>query len=194
MQPGAGGAADMPPSAAKAEVKVVSEDITYLKSPAVWEKAPSPLYRNPFFIAFNGAPLLALMFLFGYVRWQSKLTNDVAFARRLKASGAARKYLKHAKTVLRTETSHDYYCALSRALLEYIAHKINVSPEGLTSPLIAEMLTKRSVKPETLQTVRAMLEECDLVRFAPTTVTDDMMRLSYDRAAELIGKLEKELK
>jgi len=106
---------------------------------------------------------------------QRHLNRDVALARRLRASGASRKYLKQARKLLSKGNTHDFYAALARSILEYIANKLNCSAEGLTILLIQERLNTRSVSPETLGLIKTVLDECDLVRFAPSTVTPAMM-------------------
>jgi len=83
------------------------------------------LYLEPWFIAVNAFPLALLGILFGFIKWQEKLSGDVAFARRLRASSTAKKYLKKAKKLIDLDNALDFYNALSRALLEYILHSDN---------------------------------------------------------------------
>lgn len=176
-------------------VKIVNRDISYLKTLRAWPAAPSgPLYANPVFIAFNALPVLFLGFLFGYRKRQERLSRDVAFARRLRASGVARRYLKQAKSLLKPNASHEFYAALERSLLEYIAGKLNVSPVGLTTAAIEKMLLAREVNADTIAAIRTAIDECGFARYAPAAVSMDMMERSYAAGDELIGRLEKELK
>jgi hypothetical protein len=46
----------------------------------------------------------------------------------------------------------------------------------------------------TIAAVTAALNECDLVRFSPATVTAQMKQEIFNQAAELISALEKELR
>lgn len=176
-------------------VKVMNTDIRYIKTPAKWPGIPRSFFGTPLFIALNAVPLLALGAVFGYRRWEDALSGDTAFARRLKASPAARKYLKQAKKLLASGSPgcEALYSAVSRALAEYIAHKFNVSPDGLVSASVEEMLASRKVPAETIADVKDVLEECDMARFAPTQATREMMETAYAKTAETIGKLEKYL-
>lgn len=187
-------AAAAPQGPVKSDIKLINRDISYLKTPAAWKPWRGYLFSKPWFIGLNVLPLLLLLLSFGYLKWQERLSSDVAFARRLRASGTARKYLKKAKTLLKPASAHDFYTTLSRALLEFVAHKLNVSPDGLTFASLSGMLAGRTVSAEAIEQVRTMLDECDLVRFAPTQVTQEMMETSFAKAGELITRLERELK
>ena len=184
----------MSPSQPARGVKVENTDINYIKMPSRWAVYHGPLYRRMWFILINGIPLFLLGLLYAYLKWQERLTNDVAFARRLRASGVAKKYLRKARSLMHESTASEYYYALSRGLFEYIAHKFNLSPDGLTISAATELLTTKNVSQTTAARVKELLEQCDLVRFAPTTVTREMMGKSYSDMARLFGTLEKELK
>ena len=155
------------PVQAASEIKVINRDIEYLKSLKKWKNYRGPIYKNIFFILFSFLPIVILAASLLYLRWTEKIASDVSFARRLRASKTARKYLKQAKSLMNTETSHDFYSAVSRSLLEYIAHKLNVSPEGLTLAVLDEKLLQKNVRGETVSAIKNMLEECDMVRFSP---------------------------
>jgi hypothetical protein len=191
------GAAVPPGSAAAGSqasgVKILNTDIRFIKTPSKWSSAPGPVYRGAVFIVINALPLLALGAVFGFRKWEDTLSGDTAFARRLKASPAARRYLKRAKKLLASGDPKDFYATVARALAEYIAHKFNVSPDGLVSASIAGMLSSRGVPPGTISGVKDILDECDMARFAPTQTTAAMMEESYSKAADMIGKLEKYL-
>lgn len=176
----------------KNEINVLNSDIRYIKlSPAPARKGY--LYKDRSFLLANALPLAGLLALFGYLGWTKKLSADPAFARRLRASGAARKYLKNAKKLAAAGKTGEYYCAISRAVLQYIADKANVSADGLTAASIGTILTQKRVSPETIARVTEITGECDLVRFAPVSVTSEMMPKIYAETEELIGKLEKEM-
>jgi len=146
-------------------------------------------------MALNAFPLVFLGLFLGYVKWQEKLTGDVAFARRLRASSTAKKFLKKAKTLLSSGAKpEDYYNAISRAVLEFIANKTNVSPDGLVTASIGEILSAKKVSEETISKVTKLLDECNLVRFAPTSVTPDMMKDMFEETGETISRLEKEMR
>lgn len=174
-------------------VKVLNSDIRYIKTLKKWKDASADFYGSPLFMVVNSLPFLALAGSFLFIKWREKLSGNVAYARRLKASPAAKKYLKKAKLLMKPEHACDFYSAISRSLVEYIAHKMNCSPDGLIFTDISSILSKKSVPVETINRIKEMLDECDMARFAPTQVTGEMMADIYDSAVDIIGKLEKKL-
>ena len=191
---GAPGMAGKPTEGAANGVTVVNRDIRYLKSITHWEKAGGYIYKKPWFIALNGLPVLLLLAAFAYTRRRSKLSGDVAFARRAIASKTARKYLKQAKTLLGPASPLEFYGALSRALVEYIAHKTNVSADGLTLAAIDALLSGRGITQEDRQQIKQLLDECDFVRFSPSKVTPGMTEKAYAQGESIINRLERVLK
>jgi len=175
-------------------ITVVTRDIRYLKPITDWQGAGGYVYSKPWFIALNGLPLLLLIAAFGYTRRQARLSGDVAFARRTIASKTARKYLKQAKSLLGASAPLEFYGALSRALLEYIAHKTNVSPDGLTLAALDGLLSARGIPQEDRQQIHKLLEECDFVRFAPAKINPGMVGQAYAQGESIISRLEKILK
>jgi len=182
-------------SGIKNQVNVFTSDIRYIKMLNRWKNPEGYLFQKQWFIALNAFPLVILSILFVFVKWQEKLSGDVAFARRLRASSTAKKYLKKAKVMLNSKANAaDYYNAVSRALLEFIANKTNVSADGLVTASIGEILTARKVQAETIARVAKLLDECNLARFAPVNVTPEMMQSVYDETGDVIGRLEKEMR
>ncbi|OGS10294.1 MAG: hypothetical protein A2204_00445 [Elusimicrobia bacterium RIFOXYA1_FULL_47_7] len=194
VKPGAPGQAPQNSQPAESTVKLVNRDIRYLKTPAKWHEYSGPLYKNPWFIILNILPLLGLAAAFFTASYRDKLSGDTALARHLGASAAARKYLKQAASLLSEDKSGEFYCAISRALLEYIADKTNLSAEGLTGAAITDILSKRNISAETINIIITVLGECDLVRFSPSRVSLETMSKTYESAGRLIDMLEKGLK
>ncbi|MBN1621538.1 MAG: protein BatD [Endomicrobiales bacterium] len=176
------------------QIKMVAKDIRFIKDLKKWETFSGYIYERMWFKLLVIIPISLFLFIFIYMKWQEKLNKDVAFARKIRASGTAKKYLRKAKKLLNLKTSMDFYSALSRALLEYIANKTNVSADGLTLSTISEILTSRKVNPETIAQIKDILDECDMARFAPTKVNEEMMKQVYDKASVTISQLERELK
>ncbi|MFC1501187.1 BatD family protein [Elusimicrobiota bacterium] len=174
-------------------IKVLSKDINYIKSLNTWKNYKGPIYKTLWFPFINIAAVLLLILSVGYIKWKEKITSDVSFARKLIASGTAKKYLKKAKKYMSPNKAHDFYTALSKSLLEYIAHKANVSAEGLTQLEIEKILVLKNVSQDNIDRVKKLLEECDMIRFSPAQPSIEMINNTYNEVANLIGALEKKL-
>jgi hypothetical protein len=174
------------------DIRVMNKDITFIRLPAKLIFYSGPVYTKLWFILINTLAVFGYVFFLGYFKWQETLSENVAFARSFKASGVSKKYLKQAKKLLNSSRSIEFYTALSRALTEYIANKTNTSAEGLTFAMITELLTKKEISLETLGLVKEILDECDMIRFAPASVTADAMEAIFKKTSETINRLDKE--
>ncbi len=183
-----------PSSLGMPSVTLVNRDIRFLKTLNKWQEGTGPLVLNNLYLALAALPLPFGILTLGYYLWQRKLRGDVAFARSLSASGVAKKYLKSAAVELKNKDVQQFYAALSRSVTEYIAHKLNVSPEGATVAALSEAMAGRNIPEELRVSMAKLLEECDLVRFAPTQTTPEMMQASYNETAKLLSKLDKAFK
>ncbi|MBN1823452.1 MAG: protein BatD [Endomicrobiales bacterium] len=177
----------------KSDIKVVNKDIAFIKTPEKPAVYSGYLHEKPWFIAFNVFLCVLYLGFFAFAKWQEKLKGDVAFARRIRASATARRHLKKAKALMNGDPK-DYYSAISRAVLEFSADKMNVSAEGLTVPVLNELLSSRGTGAETMTNICEILSECDMVRFAPTSVTEEMKKSIYEKASITLTRLDRELK
>ena len=75
-----------------------------------------------FWVAF-GIIFVAWLAYFAWQRFQERLENDPAFARRLKAVREARQALKPAEGYISADKDKDFYALLSKVLRDYLANK-----------------------------------------------------------------------
>jgi hypothetical protein len=175
-------------------ITLVNRDIRFLKTLSKWHNGANTLILNKIYLCFAAIPLPFGIVALGYYLWQRKLRGDVAFARSISASGVAKKYLKSAAAELKKNDPQLFYCALSRSVTEYAAHKLNVSPDGATIASLSQLLAERHISDDMIASMAKILEECDMARFAPTQTTREMMQDSYTQTAQLIGKLDRVFK
>ncbi|MEO8169068.1 MAG: protein BatD, partial [bacterium] len=59
--------------------------------------------------------------------------------------------------------------------------------------LAVNELSVRSVSAETSAALKSLLETCEMARFAPTILSVDVMKKTYDDASRIIIELERTL-
>jgi len=144
----------------------------------------------PTFLVFNSVPVLALVASLLVRRRREKLAADAGLARARGAARIARKRLAQARALARVETVGDFYAEIYRALTSYIADKLNISPHGLTTESIRQILNQRST-PEGLTTaVTAIIEACDYARFAPASLAQSDIDGALRGSEEVIIQME----
>jgi hypothetical protein len=137
---------------------------------------------TPAFLLFNSVPVVALVASVLIRRRRERLAADTGLARARGAAKSARKRLAQARALANVETVGEFYAEIYRALTSYIADKLNISPHGLTTESIQEILRRRSTPEELADDVTGVITACDYARFAPASLAqsdiDDALRTS----------------
>lgn len=190
VRKGARDVAAMAGPVTKEEVRLVGQDIRFIKS----DIRLSPRGRPPFGAGlFWGVTIFPLVLLAGavvYRRHLDRLAGDVAYARNRRANRLAMRRLHKAKGLISTKTEKEFYAEVARSLLGYVADKLNTSAAGLISEEAERQLVQRKVPREQVEALMSCLHECDYRRFAPTTATVEDMKQFYERARAAIVGLE----
>ena len=176
------------------EIQLVGEDIRFIK-PAVkkFRDQRGNLYQSGVFWLMQLIPLVALVGAFFYKRHQEKIAGDVAYVRRRRAKGEARRRLKQARQLLKDHDSTAFYGEIHRALTQFIGDKLNVPAAGLMRDEIAEAFAARGIEDGVTARIGKIFDRCDAARFAPAGLSDEDMKNLLHEAEILIGQLEKVL-
>ena len=127
-------------------------------------------------------------------RFQEKLENDPAFARRLKAVREARQALVSAGEYISTGKTKNFYALLSKVLRDYLANKWHQSSAALSVEQIAAKLKAVQLDETRLTQVKTILEQADLVCFAGADRDAAQMRADLSQTRDVIAYLERFLK
>jgi hypothetical protein len=92
---------------------------------------------------------------------------------------------------MKIPTQKEFYAEISRALLGFIADKLNLAEAGLMTDEVAARLKERQVEDTIISELLECLQECDYQRFAPADATLEAMNDLYNRARAAIVNLEK---
>jgi hypothetical protein len=141
-----------------------------------------------------GLILVAGVSYFLWRRFQDRLENDPAFARRLKAVKEARKALGPAEGYISTGKTKDFYALLSKVLRDYLANKWHQTSAALSTNEILSHLKASKLDEAHIEQIKTILERSDLVCFAGATFESEKMRTDLSHAQNLIAQLEKQLK
>lgn len=178
----------------KEDVKLIGEDIRFIKSGAVSiARRGGSFAGSPVFFALSAAPVLAFIGFVFYQRRREKILGDVAGLRHRKARKMAQKRLVTAKDYLVQNRKEEFYGEVSRALWGYISDKLGIPPAELSLDAIRAALEGRGVKGDVVTSLSGTLEQCEFARFAPAA--DPLgMDTMYRQAVELISTIEGQLR
>jgi hypothetical protein len=170
-------------------VLALDVDVRYIKG------APESLRRGPFLdqrpttrTLFALAPAFVLL-VWLYRKRRDKLIGDQAYARTVRAWPRARKRLKAAAAALHGGQPREAAKEIRDAVLGYLADRLNLPEAGLIGEQLAEQLQSKGVAPELRRQLRELLQECDLLIFAPGQVDTDACNELLQRARALLKAL-----
>jgi len=179
---------------AKEEIQLLKKDIAYIKiSPPKFESKKSFLYKNKIFLLMNILPFLALIALYLYELYSRRLRTDIGYARSLRARGAASKRLKRARRIINKDAVKEFYTEIYKAVIEYIADKLNIPHPSITKDLLEEKLKEKEVPGEAIDKVKILFDDCDIARFASAGFTKDDRLRTLKEAEDIITNLERRI-
>jgi oxygen tolerance protein BatD len=180
-------------SAIKNKQTVVSNesDIRYiqLKSTFVSMDKEADFFGSDLYYILLILPLLSIPLGIFIGKKKKQRDSDIIGNKRRKADKLARKYLSQAKKQLGKK--EEFYIALEKALHNYLKAKLHVETSEISKDKIGEILQSRSVDEQTINDFKTVLDNCDFARYTP--FTDVMMKQEYEKAKEVIAKIDKQL-
>ncbi|MBC8474056.1 MAG: protein BatD [Candidatus Omnitrophica bacterium] len=180
------------PGLTKEAIKLLKKDISYIKTnPIDLRPRRSDLYKNKVFILLNILPLLILIFLYIYDSHKKRLLIDVGYARSRRAKGAASKRLKKARQVMLKENTKEFCAEIHKAVIEYVADRLNIPHASITKDLLEEKLKIKGISDPVIQEIREFFSICDMARFASARFTKEDMQATITRATDIISALER---
>lgn len=173
------------------EVKLLSEDIRYLKPDQTVLPRERRLHRSPAFLLLQILPALLPALALVWRRRQERLSTDLSYARMRRAFSQSKKRLKQAQRLQKAGEATPFYAELSRALTQYFADRFNLAAAGLTSERIEEVFREKSVEDSIRLKFLDLLGVCDRARFGAAPTEASASAEALRRAGEVIAALEK---
>ncbi len=178
----------------KEDVRFIGKDIRYIKQNQykLRSKAVSFYGSTNFWMIYIVSLLAFLVITFVY-RKKLKENANLQLVRTKKANKVARKRLKEAEGYLKQNKAENFYEAVLKAFWGYLSDKLNIPVADLNRDRATKNLAERSVSQEVINEFISIVDTCEFARYAPSAVegtTEDI----YRKSADLMGKLEKQIK
>jgi len=168
-----------------------AKDIHYIKD-NIGEVVPGGRlsFLTPLYFGVNGIPVLALAVMVLLRRRREKLAGNIGLARSRAASKMAKKRLEKAKSLADVKKAVEFYAEIHLALISYIADKLNISPHGLTTDSISELLIEKGANSELVDKIIRVVKSCDFARFAPASLSQSDLDESLRESEDIMVRLE----
>ncbi|MEW6193896.1 MAG: BatD family protein [Bacteroidota bacterium] len=178
----------------KEDVKLLSEDIRYIKtSDFNLERRQEVSLIKPWFWISFALPLAALFTAVGIRKRQNKLYGNLQLLKYQKAEKAAKQRLKTAKHALDLNRVTEFYSELSLALYGYLEDKLGIQKSDFTLELSLEKLKQNNIPEQLIERVKVIAEKCEFVRFAPQGETSASASEIYDETVKVIVEVDSSL-
>lgn len=177
---------------AKEELKVLGNDIRYIKTSTSLKEKDTLFFGSTLFYTLLISPLICF-FLFLFIRRKNIEQNKDGIAvKSRKATKMAKKRLTLASQHLKGNNKELFYIEIFKSLYGYISDKLNIPVADLNKEHISDTLKNRSVSEATIEKLIITLDNCEFARYAPNAVSGDLNGI-YNSTVELITKIEDEI-
>ncbi|AYL97912.1 BatD family protein [Mucilaginibacter celer] len=178
-------------SAGKQDVKVLSNDIRYIKTENELNEVGSDFYDSGlyYFLLILGPLGFAGALVYG--KWRDKNNADVVGTKSRKAGRVAAKHLAVAKQRLAANDNKAFYEDLFRGLYGYLSDKLNIPYADLNREKIGDELKARSLDESLINEMLDTLDMCEMARYAPVSgITGQQV---FDKAQTMINNIESKI-
>ena len=178
--------------ASKEDIKLLGEDIRFVKLTlgSLEGEGESPFGAGWFVVGMAFPPILFIG-AFIYRRRLEKIYGDMPRLMFERAGKEASLRLKKAKELLAKGNTEQYHAEVSKALLGYLEHKLQLTRASLTLEDAVARLQDRGVADEAVQKFRQCVERAEFARFAPGADTKTARKDLLDAAAAAISLIER---
>lgn len=174
-------------------IKLLGEDIRYIRTPNEIRAEGEPLYRQKWFRVLH-IFLLAVLALGGLVKLYFRLfMSNTALYRFRKAHERAVAAIQKTEEHLSKNDIKGAGGHLADTLQDFLAAKLGVDNRAFSLKDIVERLKSRGLVSHTGEKVRNIWETLDLYQFAPAQVRPEEVRAAMETVGHVMEEIEKEI-
>lgn len=178
------------PSVNKQAVVATGKQFHFIKlDPDLRPKKVSYFLGSRTFFLLLFIPLLLIPIAIFFFKKREAIASDVVGNKIKQANRLAKKYLSTAKKELGNKEA--FYVALEKGLHNYLKAKLKIETSEFSKEKITDILTKKGVAVEDINAFIELLKNCEMARYSP--FSNVQMQNDYDKASEVISKLDKQL-
>ncbi len=177
----------------KEEVRLLGEDIRFIKSGNPHLKpVGEPLLFSGLYFLWVTLIVTTFSALFLLLRKQIRDSRNLVLVKGKRASKVAIQRFRAAKHAMQEENRYAFYEEMSRALWGYMSDKLNIPVSNLTKENVREELAKRGVSTEDALVFSSIITRCEEAQYAP--MASAQMGDVYKEGVEFISHIESIIK
>ena len=175
-------------------VRNLNQDIRFInvKSPGLAPKGY--FFTGSFaFYAIAGAIVLIAVMVWALLRSLAARRADVAGTKTRKAVKMAKKRLNKAEEYLKQNIQSAFYEELHKAVVGYVADKLNMAAADFSKEKIGRAFEERGVSQELISRLSDLLDACEFARYSPDSGSAAMAE-HYRQAEDIISSIDSNMK
>jgi hypothetical protein len=142
-------------------------------------------------LTFFTLPLFGAAYFVIYKKKEEERLNDPLLKIKLAAQKIAHERLAKANLLKKTDKFDQFYTETATALEGYLETKYKLSRSEFTSDKVYDTLINAEIDESLSSDVKKLLDDCELMRFAPIDGKRERMDEFYDRTASMIEQFER---
>ena len=175
-------------------VRNLNQDIRFInvKSPGLAPKGY--FFTGSFaFYAIAGAIVLIAVMAWILLRSLAARRADIAGTKTRKAVKMAKKRLNKAEEYLKQNIQSAFYEELHKAVVGYVADKLNMAAADFSKEKIGQAFEERGVSQELISRLSDLLDACEFARYSPDSGSAAMAE-HYRQAEDIISSIDSNMK
>lgn len=190
---GGDGAATVRRSMAREDVKLLGEDIRYIKIGKSEVRTEStPFILSKLYYALLAAIFVLFAIIYFMLRRYIKESQNSTLVRGKRANKVAVQRFKAANAFMASGDEKSFYKEVLSAIWGYMSDKFNIPVANLTKESVRKELSKRGVSQELITGFSDITTICDEAQYSP--MASAQMNEVYTTTVKLISKIETEIK
>ena len=144
----------------------VPELLPIAHEPGIWLQNPfRPVFFNPYFIAGQIIPFVALVGLIAYRRNKLRLVNDIDYAKQRRAKKQVKRYIREVQAAVSKQQSQDFYTAALRAIQEAAGPHFSSEPEAIIFSELEDYLKRSNFTDKDIKIINNYFQAGDALKF-----------------------------
>ena len=175
-------------------VRNLNQDIRFINvnSPGLVPKGH--FFTGSFaFYAIAGAIVLIAVMAWALFRSLAARRADIAGTKTRKAVKMAKKRLNKAEEYLKQNIQSAFYEELHKAVVGYVADKLNMAAADFSKEKIGQAFEERGVSQELISRLSDLLDACEFARYSPDSGSAAMAE-HYRQAEDIISSIDSNMK
>ncbi len=175
-------------------VKNLNQDVRFINV-----KSPNLAAKGHFFVGsflfwgLAGLVALLALILWFLLRSIAARRADVVGTKTRKAVKMAKKRLNKADEYLKQNIASAFYEELHKAIMGYVADKLNIAAADLSKDRIMQSLSECGVDSSLVERLLELVDACEFARYSPDSGNEAMAE-HYRQAEDLISSIDSNMK